>query len=205
MIASRCGFVLPLLLLALTLTAAPGPASAGHKMALAPGDAAPTYLARLSDGRQFREMYARHRLTVVNFWATWCEPCKAEMPALQKLHEAHAESGLRVVGLMKDDVGLAVMQQFADDLGVTYTVAIPHEKSIPKWGGTSVLPVTFLIDQEGIVVRRYVGATEEQIRGVVEDIEALLEGRPLGTMVIPEKPAAVTDADRSRQPEKERQ
>jgi thiol-disulfide isomerase/thioredoxin len=196
--ARRCGFVLTILLATLPLVFAPSPASGGNNMALAPGDTVPVLRGFRSDGSPIRTVYADNKLTLINFWATWCEPCKDEMPALQKLHEAHGDSGLGIIGVMNDNVGLEAMQRFVDALGVTYTVALPHKETGRKWKGVSVLPATFLIDEQGILVRRYVGATEEQVQGLVRDVEAFLEGRPLESMVIPEAPATATEADRSR-------
>jgi len=190
-------FVLTLLVTTLALTAAPGPVLAG-KLALAPGDSVPRLRGFDSSGRPVASDYANHRFTLVNFWATWCEPCKDEMPSLQKLHEAHADSDLKIIGVMNDNVSLDAMQRFVDALGVTYVVVQPHKETGRKWNGVGVLPTTFLIDQRGIVLRRYVGATEEQIQGLVEDVEAALEGRALGPMVIPETPAVATEADRVR-------
>jgi thiol-disulfide isomerase/thioredoxin len=165
-------------------------------MALAPGDPAPEVWGFRSDGELVRSDYAERRFTLVNFWATWCAPCKEEMPALQKLHESHADSGLQVIGVMNDHVSLDAMQRFADGLGVAYTVVKPHEESIQRWTEIRVLPMTFLIDAQGKVVRRYVGASAEQIEGLIYDVGAVLEGRPLGPLVIPADPATVTEADR---------
>ena len=87
-------------LLALLLSLAASRADA--QLALAPGDPAPTLAAVTIEGEAFRADWTASALTVVNFWATWCEPCREEMPALQKLSEAHASEGLSVVGVMLD-------------------------------------------------------------------------------------------------------
>jgi hypothetical protein len=68
-----------------------------------------------------------------------------------------------------------------------------------------VLPTTFVIDSNGIIVRRYVGATAEQIKGLVADVEALLAGEPLGPMVIPDKPSVATEEDRQRSLKEQRE
>jgi len=194
----------PFLAFALALTGAQAPARASANMALAPGDKAPDLRGFLVDGSPLRSDYAKQKFTLINFWATWCEPCKAEMPALQQLYEAHADSGLAVIGVMNDNVSLDMMQSFAESLGVSYPVVQPRKDMGRRWRGTGVLPATFLIDDRGIVVRRYVGATAEQIQGLVDDVEAVLAGRPLGSQVIPETPATATEADRQRALRKQR-
>lgn len=201
--ATRHAFVLVLFLTTLALIVVPGPAAAGSNLALAPGDTAPRLRGFDSDGISISSDYAQHRLTLVNFWATWCEPCKGEMSALQKLHETHAGSDLEIIGVMRDSAPSDAMQRFADELGVTYAVVQPHKEMARTWKGVGILPTTFLIDQQGKVLRRYVGATEEQVLGLVGDVEAVLEGRPLGPMVIPDSPAVATDAYRVRTVEEE--
>jgi thiol-disulfide isomerase/thioredoxin len=180
-------------------------AVAGLPLALAPGDKAPDMGGNRVDNSFFRTDYTAHKATVVNFWATWCEPCKDEMPALQELHTKHGQAGLQIVGVLHDNVNLQTMQEFADALGVSYDIVKPRRQYAKRWTGVGILPTTFLIDGSGKILRRYVGATEEQIDGLVTDIEATLAGEPLGPLVIPDEPAVATEEDRLRAKEKEKE
>jgi len=182
------------LVLAFALLSTAAFAQAG--LALAPGDPAPPMRGR-TPAQQFVETdYPAHRLTLVNFWAPWCEPCKAEMPALQKLHEVYGADGLAVIGVLHDSASEEEVQKFGEALGITYPLIRPHRGSSERWFGLGVLPATFLIDRNGALLRKYVGATAEQIVGLVYDLEQAMAGRPLGPFIMPERPAIATEEDR---------
>ena len=184
-------YLLPLLALIVPLAAVAQP-----RMALAPGDRAPDLRGRTTAGERKAVHFDARRVTLINFWATWCEPCQDEMPALERLHAEHGEDGLEVLGVLLDDVGPAELESFLAQLGVTYPIVLPDRWVNAAWGGIGVMPTTFLVDNDGRIVRRYVGATREQIDGLVYDVQAVLQNRPLGPVVVPAKPAAVTDDDR---------
>lgn len=175
----------------LAMTAAvPGAASAAtprFRMALAPGDQAPRVRLPLLSGEDVRHDWSKHPLTVVNFWATWCNPCRQEMPALQDLYARHRDEGLSVLGILLDFKAQdADAQRFLAEQRVEYTILRGSIRAIEEWGGVGIFPTTFLVDRQGRIVRRYVGATAEQIRGLVRDVENVLRGQPLGSMVLPE-------------------
>ncbi len=155
------------------------------QMALAPGDSAP----RLSGvtfpvKTRYEADWSGNKLTLVNFWATWCEPCREEMPVLQQLFEDQVVRGFRVVGVFErwevDQVGV-----YLEKLPVTYTIIRPDAIVDHRWGKINLKPTSFLVDQNGRILRRYVGASPEQIEGLVSDVEAVLDGRPLPTQVMP--------------------
>jgi hypothetical protein len=79
---------------------------------------------------------------------------------------------------------------------VDYPIVKPDERWLNDWGGISAMPLTFMIDGDGKVMRRYLGATEEQIAGLIYDVEAALDGRELGPIVTPEVPNVSTEADK---------
>jgi thiol-disulfide isomerase/thioredoxin len=178
-------------------------AAAQADLALAPGDAAPPMRGRTANQEFFITDYGEYSATVVNFWATWCEPCKEEMPALQRLHEEYG-GGLQIVSVLHDNATDEEVKGFLDALGISYPCIRAHRGYSQKWKGLSVLPTTFLIDGKGVIRRRYVGATAEQIKGMVYDVEAMLRGEPLGPFVMPETPAISTEEDRLRQVQQER-
>lgn len=186
------------LALALAALAAAGTASVAATRALAPGERAPDLWGnRLDDGTALRLRYDGDRFTLVNFWATWCAPCREEMPSLQSLQDEHADR-LRVVGVLIDSADDATAAEFLGALEVSYLNVRPNRKKLDEWGGLGVFPTTFLIGPDGTVVRRYVGATAEQIAGLEADVAAALAGRELPPLVMPGPSGAVTDADRPR-------
>ena len=180
-----------LLILAATL-ALPGVAGPPRRQApprpgpaLAPGDIVPPVEGYGLDGRQSVVSYAGAKLTVVNFWATWCVPCREEMPALEKIHKAH-DSGLQVIGaLINDPATVEEVQAALTDTGATYRVVALPEGAGHAWGGITLVPATFLIDRDGKLVRKFVGTDEAAVKAMAKDVDDYLAGRPLGNPYIP--------------------
>jgi len=179
----------------LALVASVSVASAAP-LAMVPGDVAPEVRGDTSLGQRKVVDFSETRLTLLNFWATWCEPCKQEMPVLEELHQTRED--LQVIGVMHDSVENEQMQAFLESLGVSYTVVRPLLRVTKAYGGVGALPTTILIDSDGRVVRRYVGATEEQLEGLIRDVDDALAGRKLKEMVFPDRINAVTDLDRPK-------
>jgi cytochrome c biogenesis protein CcmG, thiol:disulfide interchange protein DsbE len=172
--------------------------AAASRLALAPGDPAPRLAGKTLEFERWHIEWNKSKATLVNFWATWCEPCKAEMPALQKLHADYADDGLQIVGVLMDPVKDDELRAFLAPFGLGYRIVRPDSRVNNDWGGIVVMPITFLVDPTGRIVRRYVGATPEQVAGLVRDVEAFLGGLALGTMVIPDKPSFVGDLEREK-------
>ena len=155
-------------------------------IALAPGDKAPdltgvTYPVQ----REFTADWSASKVTLVNFWATWCLPCKEEMPVLQELYKEHQEAGLNVIGPFERWEADRIDAYTKAVGGVDYTLIKPHSTTDYYWGGISVRPISFLINSDGRVMRKYVGASEEQIDGLKLDVVAALKGEPLPKQVMP--------------------
>ena len=99
----------------------------------------------------------RGDVVVLNFWATWCLPCRMEMPSLQSLHEDRATDGVRVLGLATD-VGLETgIRAFVDERDIEYPIGRASNAHRRAFGGISGIPTTFIIDREGLVRHRVVG------------------------------------------------
>ncbi len=157
--------------------------------ALAPGDPAPQLSGVTFPVKtRYAADWSRNKLTLVNFWATWCEPCREEMPVLQQLFEDQVVRGFRVVGVF-ERWEIDQVNAYLEEIPVTYTLLWPDAIVDHYWGKIIFKPTSFLIDQNGRVLRRYVGASPEQVKGLVADVEAALDGRPLPTQVMPAEQA----------------
>jgi thiol-disulfide isomerase/thioredoxin len=173
-------------LFALALAHGDAVAAGGNYSALAPGDSAPALRGYVQPEYRYRDVdWSKNKLTLVNFWAPWCVPCKDEMPRLQQLHVEHGASGLEIIGVYDPGVSAEDILRYIGPVGVTYTLFEPRANVNRLWGGISSLPTSFLVDAQGKVLRRYVGALPEQTEGLARDIEAALEGRPLPPLVMP--------------------
>ncbi|NIM63630.1 MAG: redoxin domain-containing protein [Acidobacteria bacterium] len=190
-----------LLTVALTLFAAPLDASG---RVVRPGDQAPDTRGRDASGVLHVIDFSEAELTLLNFWATWCEPCKREMPVLQEAQDTLGPRGLRVIGITHERIENEDLAEFLDQMGITYTVFRAGESIKKYWVGTQgSLPNSYLIGKDGRVIRRYVGASPEQIAQLRGDLVDVLEGRPLGTLIMPGEGDVATSEDRVRQEKEE--
>jgi thiol-disulfide isomerase/thioredoxin len=188
MIRSMRSIIVAPLAVALIVAIGAATTASGRQLALAPGDPAPKLLGRKADSSWAYPIYREHKLTVINFWATWCSTCKEQMPILQASYEKLGGSGLDVIGVMYDNASLQQMQEFADSLGVKYTIMQVSNEIIKLWGGLGVFPTTVFVDADGKIVRRYLGANEQQLAAMTSDIENLIAGEPLSPMDLSEDP-----------------
>jgi peroxiredoxin len=120
------------------------------------GEAAPGFdLPRLSGGR-LQLASLRGQVVLVNFWATWCAPCVAEMPSLQKLHEALGAHGLAVVGISIDEER-GELERFVRDHGLTFPVLHDASGAVASAWGVQGYPETFVLDAAGGLREHYRG------------------------------------------------
>jgi len=117
---------------------------------------APELSARTLDGRRIDAADMAGRVVVVNFWATWCPPCRLELPALRDLHREHAGEGLLVLGLSIDD-GKAAVERFLERRELDLPVAMADAGHRRAFGGVEAVPTTILIGRDGRVRHRVEG------------------------------------------------
>jgi thiol-disulfide isomerase/thioredoxin len=122
------------------------------------GSVAPDFsLKNLSDGQDVRLSSLRGKAVLVNFWATWCEPCKIEMPSLVDLQKKYGPQGLQIVGVAMDDADDKEITTFSHKMGVNYMVLRGTEKVGELYGGVDRMPLTYFVDRSGKVVDEIVG------------------------------------------------
>lgn len=118
---------------------------------------APAYAFVALDGTEIDSADLMGNVVVLNFWATWCGPCKLEMPALQSLHEDRSADGVVVLGLATDAGRGDGIPGFLDERGIDYPVGRATRAHRSAFGGISAIPTTFIIDRDGVVRHRVVG------------------------------------------------
>jgi thiol-disulfide isomerase/thioredoxin len=123
---------------------------------------APAFSIRGLDGRTVRLSDLKGQPVVLDFWATWCAPCKASMPHLSGMQERYASKGLVVLGVSVDDAEPQVVRQFAEKLGVRFRIALANEDILDAYGPIRSIPTTFFINRKGEVVRRVVGYIDRE-------------------------------------------
>ncbi len=145
---------LPALALAGILLAVPVAATAGD-VTPAP---APAWQLRDPDGRVVTSGQFKHKVVVLDFWATWCGPCRSEIPGYVALQQKYAADGLVVVGVSVDQGGPGVVRKFVADEKISYPVVLADDRIVEAFGGVEAIPTTFIIDRDGVVRYRKVGA-----------------------------------------------
>ena len=137
------------------------------------GAMAPDFALQSVDGRTVRLADLRGKAVVVNFWATYCGPCKIEMPWLNEFQKQYGPQGLEVIGISMDDDRNKI-GPFVKEVGVEYTIVQGNEEVGDAYGGVQFLPATFYIDREGKIVDRVFGLVSRS------EIEANIK-KSLGT------------------------
>jgi len=127
---------------------------------------APNFTLETLDGKNMSLSDLRGKAVLLNFWATWCGPCKIETPWLVELQKQYGSEGLQVVGIAMDDSGKDDIEKFAKDMGVNYPVLLGKEAVGDAYGGVPALPESFFIGRNGKIVERIIGLKG---RGEIED------------------------------------
>lgn len=117
---------------------------------------APEFTFVTLDGDTIRSSELAGKVVVLNFWATWCIPCRLEMPSLEKLYRRRASDGLVVLGFDTDG-DPAKVRAFLTSHDITYPVGVAGAASRAAFGGISAVPTTFVIDRTGMIRHRVVG------------------------------------------------
>lgn len=130
--------------------------------------AAPDFRVTTLEGAPVTPDSLRGKVILLNFWATWCPPCRVEMPGFQDVYDEHRADGFVVLGVSTDRAGREPVREFLRETGITYPVAMANGEIVSAYGGARVLPTSFLIDREGRIrheVRGYF--TEVALRQAV--------------------------------------
>ncbi|HEY0789595.1 MAG TPA: TlpA disulfide reductase family protein [Chthoniobacterales bacterium] len=113
------------------------------------------------NGKALKLSDFKGKVVILDFWATWCPPCRAEIPGFVALQKKYAGSGLTVIGVSLDEQGPSVVKPFMQRLAMNYPVVMGDEKISADYGGISAIPTTFVIDREGNVVTSHQGFTDQ--------------------------------------------
>ncbi len=124
------------------------------------------------DGKSYTMKDFKGKVILLDFWATWCGPCRMEMPHLKDLYATYKEKGLEIVGVSLDQSGAQVVKPYIEQNGVLFTSLLADEAVVKAYGGINAIPTTFLIDKKGRIQKVYRGYTDKRV--FEEDVKKLL-------------------------------
>lgn len=155
----------------------------GDAVATLSGKPAPAFTLRDLDGKKVSLADYRGRPVLVNFWATWCAPCKLEMPWFEQFRKQYAAQGFEILGIAEDDAGKDEIAKSAKKLGVDYPILLTDAKVAPAYGGIDYLPMSFYVDRSGVVREETAGlATKDEVEA---NIRAIVGGSSAPTSSVP--------------------
>lgn len=139
--------------------AAPAAAVTG----IAEGNMAPDFELGLASGETVKLSDYRGKKVILNFWATWCPPCKAEMPHMQKYYEKNKDKDMTIlaVNLTALDKGRDAIDQFVKDYGLTFPIALDEKNKVGTEYQALTIPTSYIISPDGIITKKYVGPMDE--------------------------------------------
>jgi len=141
------------------------------KSGVTPGNPAPDFTLPQLNGASLQLSTYRGKIVLLDFWATWCEPCRQEIPAFVDLQNKYGAQGLQIVGVSMDD-GPEPVQIFCQHFKMNYPVVMGNARLGDLYGGVLGLPIAFLIDRDGRIRKRHIGATDPAI--IEKEIVGLL-------------------------------
>lgn len=155
---------------------------------------APDFTLKDSEGKTVHLSDYKGKVVLLDFWATWCEPCRIEIPWFIDMQRKNRDKGFEVLGVSMDDEGWDVVRPFLKELNINYRVMIGNDHTAEEYGGVDNLPSTFLIDRDGKIAAVHIGLTNKKDfeDGVKELLNTQAETKPKTVgLVLPLAPLSV--------------
>lgn len=150
---------------------------------------APEFSLKDSNGREVKLSEYKGKVVLLNFWATWCGPCKIEIPWFVDFEQKFKDRGFAVLGVSMDEDGWESVKPYIEDRKINYRMVIGNDEVADLYGGVSSLPTSFMVDQNGRIASVHVGLVSKSV--YQNEIEQLLDKKPLNSTAAGAEPGAV--------------
>jgi len=137
-------------------------ASLAQAATVAPSPA-PAWTLNDTDGNAVNFSQFKGKVVVVDFWATWCPPCRDEIPGYIELQDEYGKDGLVIIGISLDRKGPSVVKDFMEKFGINYEVVMGNEATVEAFGGFRGIPTTFIIDRDGNIRDKKTGSESKDV------------------------------------------
>ena len=127
------------------------------------GKQAPSFSLKDKDGKEVTLASLKGKVVVLNFWATWCPPCRAEIPDFKSVYSKYKEKGVEILGVSLDHKGWNVVTPFLKEWEINYPVVLGGPQIAKDYGNIRSIPTTVIIDRDGKIVDTHVGAMKENV------------------------------------------
>ena len=132
---------------------------------------APDFTLQDANGKAVKLSDYKGKVVLLDFWATWCGPCKIEIPWFIEFQRKYKDRGFTVLGVSMDEDGWQIVKPFAEEYKMNYPVVLGNDETATAFGGVEVLPTTFIIDKEGRIVATHKGLTgKDEMEKAIEDL-----------------------------------
>jgi peroxiredoxin len=143
-------------------------------------DVAPDFAVPDLAGQAVRLSAYRGQVVLVNIWATWCPPCREEMPSMERLHERLKDRGFVLLAVSQDEGPVAGVKAFVEQMKLTFPVLVDPDGEVGRKYGIWGFPESFLVDRDGRIVERVIGPRDWSAPDQIARIEGLLSARDAG-------------------------
>ncbi len=126
------------------------------------GETAPSWSLPGLDGKTVNLSDFKGKVVILDFWATWCPPCREEIPSFIQIQKDLSEKGVVVVGIALDEEGASAVKPFAKKKGINYPLVIGAKSTTEAYGGIEGIPTTFIINRDGKIVGKHIGLTTKE-------------------------------------------
>jgi peroxiredoxin len=124
---------------------------------------APNFSLQTQNGKAIELSKLKGKVVLVNFWATWCPPCRAEIPDFIEVYNTYKSKGFEIVGIALDEDGWSKVAPYIEKVKMNYPVVLGSAEVVQQYGGIEAIPTTFIVDKKGYIVASQVGLVSKEL------------------------------------------